>query len=221
MDVDKKKRLVDYLSQYTTQNKRDKINNLIVDRTRYVTVVMEDVFQPHNASAVVRSTECFGMQDIHIIEKRNIFSPNNSIAKGSAKWMNFYKYKDTTSCFKALKDKGYKIVATTPHERSFLVHQLPIQDKIALVFGTESTGLTQEAMELADEYVTIPMYGFTESFNVSVSVSICLYDITQRLRASHIDWQLTEEQKIDIQLDWLRNIVEGAFLLEKRLFKQD
>ncbi|MFC1842897.1 TrmH family RNA methyltransferase [Candidatus Dependentiae bacterium] len=213
------KDLIDYLSEYVTENKSQKIDEVLAGRTRYLSVVLEDIFQTHNASAVVRSCECFGVQDLHIIEKRNQFSPMNSVAKGSAKWLDFYRYKTTSECFKDLKKSGYKIVATTPHKKSVDLHELPIDQKMVLVFGTEGEGLSKEAMNLADEYVTIPMVGFTESFNISVSVAICLYDITQRLRDLPVDWQLSQAEILDIKLNWLKKVVPGSDIHQKRFLE--
>jgi len=216
METKRKKEVLDYLFQFVTENKKEKIANLVLQRTRHVTVVLEDIFQSHNASAIIRSAECFGIQDVHVIEKQNIFSPVNTVAKGAAKWINFKKYKKTGSCLESLKKDGYKIIATTAEKKAHLLHELPIDQKIALVFGTESTGLSDEAINLADEFVTIPMYGFTESFNVSVSVAICLYDLISRLRNSDIDWRLSDGEILDTKLAWARAVLPNARLFEER-----
>lgn len=220
MDIQVKKELIAYLSAYVTENKKENIDAIIQNRTRYVTVVLEDLFHPHNASAVTRSADCFGVQDVHLIEKRHTFSPTHSIAKGASKWVDFYKYKDTKSCYEKLKQQGYRIVATTPHKRAYSLSQVPIDQKVALVFGAEALGLTQEALDLADDYLSIPMYGFTESFNVSVSAAICLYDITQRLRHSDATWKLSEQDLIDIKLNWIRSSVRASEALEKKFFEE-
>ena len=219
MDISLKKSLFDFLSQYATENKVNKINEIILNRTRYISIILEDLSSSHNASAIVRSTECFGVQDINIIERRHEFFATNSISKGSAKWVNFNKYKDTISCIKDLKAKGYKIVATSPHKKTCSLDQLDISQKVAIMFGSEKIGLSSEAMELADEFVAIDMFGFTESFNISVSVAICLYEIMKRVRNSNIDWKLSEEELLDIKLSWLRNIVRGSKIIEKKFFE--
>jgi tRNA (guanosine-2'-O-)-methyltransferase len=219
MDIDLKKELIEHLSQNLTENKKNLIEKLIVNRTKHVAVVLEDIFQAHNASAVVRSCECFGIQDIHAIKKRNKFSPINTISKGSSQWLDIYNYTSTAECYENLKKSGYKIVATTPHKKSISLQQLDLGQKVALVFGTEDVGLSKEAIELADEYVTIDMFGFTESFNLSVSVGICLYDAISRLRASHINWRLSQDELLDVKLGWVRNIVSGASVFEQRFLE--
>ena len=212
--------LIDYLAEFVTQNKQDKMDTVIANRTRHVSLVLEDIFQPHNASAIVRSTECFGVQDIHVVADRNKFAATEGIALGASQWLSIKQYDETEACFAQLKKQGYRIVATTPHTNACFLSELPLDGKLALVFGTELEGLSKQALEHADEFVKIPMVGFTESFNVSVSVALSLYDTTQRLRASSIDWKLSPQDELDVRLDWLRAIVRGAPQLEKRFFAQ-
>ena len=220
MDIDLKKELIAHLSQNLTENKKNLIEKLIVNRTRHVTVVLEDIFQAHNASAVVRTCECFGIQDIHAIKQRNKFSPINTISKGASQWLDLYNYKTSAECYENLKKSGYKIVATTPHKKSISLQQLDLSQKVAFVFGTEDVGLSKEAIELADEYVTIDMFGFTESFNLSVSVGICLYDAISRLRNSDINWHLPESELLDVRLGWIKNIVSGSSVFEQRFLER-
>lgn len=223
MDTEQKKRIITLLSEYTTQNKLEKMNAYIHNRMRFVVPVLEDIFQSHNANAVIRSAECFGVQDVHVIEIQNRYAANIGVAKGASEWVDVYKYTNTAECFAALRAQGYLIVATSPHVRagtqSYTLNQLPINQKIALIFGTEETGLSDYALQHADAFVTIPMYGFTESFNISVSVALCLYDITTRLRASNIAWQLTGDQMLDVRVSWLRRAVRGSVELEERFLK--
>jgi len=219
----KKQQIITLLSEYTTQNKLKKMDTFIHNRTRFVVPVLEDIFQSHNANAVIRSAECFGVQDVHVIEVLNRYAANIGVAKGASEWVDMYKYTSTEQCFAALRAQGYLIVATSPHSDSkrkqYTLSQLPLDQKIALVFGTEETGLSDYALAHADAFITIPMYGFTESFNISVSVALCLYDITTRMRASHIPWQLTEDEMLDVRLSWLRRAVRGSAELERRLFQ--
>jgi tRNA (guanosine-2'-O-)-methyltransferase len=208
MTIERKKEIFERFSEYITPERKAKIERNAHERTRYVTVVLEDIFQPHNTSAVLRSCECFGIQDIHIIEQKHKFVLHESIAKGSAQWLDIKRYGQPGAhnnglCFDSLKRQGYAIVATTPHTHDMVISQLPLTSKIALVFGTEQEGLSSYALEQADFFVKIPMYGFTESFNISVSVGICLYDVCQRLRSSTLSWRLSEDEIINLQLDWL------------------
>jgi tRNA (guanosine-2'-O-)-methyltransferase len=218
-DNTKKQQLLSYLQEFITPNKKNKFEDLILQRTRHVTIVLEDIYQPHNASAVLRSCDCFGIQDVHIIENMNKYEVNPDVALGSSKWLNLIKYREkennTESCLKKLKSDGYRIIATTPHENDFTPETLPLNQKVALVFGTELAGLSQVALNQADGFVRIPMYGFTESFNISVSAALLLFALTDRLHKSDIQWQLTEEEKLDIMLDWTKTVIKKSELLEK------
>lgn len=223
MNLDQKKKLLTHLLEFISENKKSKFEEIIQSRTRHITVVLEDIFQPHNASAVLRSCDCFGVQDVHIIENANTYEVNKDVALGSSKWLNLIKYNETEyntlNAFDKLKKDGYRIVATTPHMNEQVLDELPLDGKIALVFGTELTGLTPQAIEAADEYVKIPMYGFTESFNISVCAALCLFNLSERLRKSEIDWQLREEEKTDVMLNWVRQVINKVDLIEKNFLK--
>lgn len=210
-----KQQLVEYLLTLVTENKRQKITRNVALRTRHITLVLEDIFQPHNASAILRTVECQGIQDLYLVEHRNSFNPTGGIAKGSSYWLDLHRYKKIDECIVDLKNKGYRIIATTPHPHARALDDLPLDQKSALIFGTEHVGLSTYAMNNADEYVTIPMYGFTESYNVSVSVALCLYELNKRLRESAIAWQLSQEEQIDTQLHWLRRLISGISRIEQ------
>lgn len=205
--------LLAFLSQFVTENKRSRFEDVLADRTRYITVVLEDIYQPQNASATVRSCDCFGIQDLHIVENRNTYQLNPDVTLGSSQWVSLHRYREpgqsnTRACLEKLRQQGYQLVATSPHKDDYLISELPLDRKTALLFGTEETGLTPEALELADRFVKIPMYGFTESFNISVSVAICLYETIQRLRQSDISWHLTDAEKQALRLDWTREVLK-------------
>jgi tRNA (guanosine-2'-O-)-methyltransferase len=216
--------LVRYLENFILQSRVEVLKNNLFNRTRYITVVLEDIFQSHNASAIVRSCDCFGIQDIHIIETRNRYEPNKEIAMGAEQWLNMYKYNigndNTRSALTQLKSNGYRIVATTPHEKSCMINDFDIyKGKTAFVFGTERTGITDTVKEMADEFVKIPMYGFTESYNISVSVALLLQQITQKLRNSEVDWHIPSDEQTTIMLEWLRISIKKPHLLEKHFYE--
>jgi len=199
-----------------SDNKRELFERLAPLRTRHIAVVLEDIYQSHNASAVLRSCDCFGVQDVHVVENRNPFNPAGDVAVGSSKWVDYYKHRNIKEAYKHLHDKGYRIIATLPHENDTMIGDLDISKPVALVFGTELTGLTQEAIEGADGYVKIPMYGFTESFNISVCAALSLYSTTERMRRdATIDWQMSDEEQLELKLYWsLQVIKDGESVLE-------
>lgn len=198
------------LLEMVSDNKRDLIHSIAAQRTRYITLVMEDIYQSHNASAVVRSCDCFGIQDVHVIANRNAYKVNREVAVGSGKWVTIHQHKDknTQTCLLDLKAKGYKIVATTPHHNDQSINNLDISQPIALVFGTEQHGISQEVIDLADEFVKIPMYGFVESFNISVAAALCLQVVREKLAQSDVAWQLNEHELIGLKTEWCKTIIK-------------
>ncbi|MBP7497432.1 MAG: RNA methyltransferase [Bacteroidales bacterium] len=213
----KKQELLAFLLQFISDNKKNKFDEFIKHRTKHLTVVIENIFQSHNASAVLRTCDCVGVQDVHIIEKGNSFKPNSEIAFGASKWLNIQKH-NTVDCLVELKSKGYKIIATMPNENCKFIDELDLTQKSALVFGQEKDGLSQEAIKYCDEFAKIRMYGFTESYNISVAAAICLYQLTEKLRNSSIRWQLSEDDLLDTKLLWAKNAINDSDKLVKRFF---
>lgn len=224
MDLVKKRELLEYLSGFVTQNKLDLFERVIRFRTRHITVVLEDLFQPHNASAVLRTCDCFGIQDVHIIENQNSYEVNPDVALGSSKWLTLIRYNrlnyNTPEAFDCLRRNGYQIIVTSPHKNDVLLEELQVETKTALVFGSEMRGLTDKAISQADGWVKVPMVGFTESLNISVSAAVVLYYLTEELRKSNVRWALSDEEIVDIKLHWLKNAVKSADLLEQKFLKK-
>lgn len=213
------KKLIKYLEGFITNKRSELFDSILLNRTRYIAVILEDIYQSHNASAVLRSCDCFGIQDIHIIENRNEYELSSEVTMGSDKWLNLIKYNkkknNTLTTINSIRESGYRIVATTPHSQDVGLPDFDIsRGKFALLFGTELNGLSSVAMEHADEFLRIPMYGFTESFNISVSAAIILQTLVNSLRNSDIDWALNDNEKDTIKLDWLRKTIKSVELIE-------
>jgi tRNA (guanosine-2'-O-)-methyltransferase len=217
--------LYNFLSPHITEKRLSLFNRIIENRTKYLTVVLEDIFQPQNASAVLRSCDCFGIQDVHIIENRNEFEVDTEVSLGSSKWLSLNKYNqeenNSLAAIKRLKKDGYRIVATTPHLNDQELPDFDLsQGKSALVFGTELQGISDTILNEADEFLKIPMFGFTESFNISVSAAIVLHHLTDKLRRSEIDWKLTEEEKVEKKIEWIRSTLKKSELIETRFWEE-
>lgn len=215
--------LIEYLSDFVSETRRTKFDEVLNFRTRHLTIVLEDLYQPHNASAVLRSCDIYGIQDIHVVENKNAYTVHPDIALGSPKWLTVHKYKkhqnNSLECIQQLKQKGYRIVATTPHEKDCSIWDLPVDKPLALFFGTELTGISDTVREHADEFVKIPMFGFTESFNISVSAAICLHTLVTKLhQLNSVDWHLNEEEKEKLKLIWLKNSIRKVDLIEKDFY---
>ncbi len=213
--------LTAYLRDFITEERWEKINQVLQQRTRHISVVLEDIYQPHNASAVLRSCDGFGIQDVHIIENRNRFDASSEVTIGADQWITLKRYNsegqnNTIACINELKEKGISVIATTPHEEDQDLNELDISRPMALVFGTELEGVTGTVLQHADGFVKIPMYGFSESFNISVSAAICLYDLTTRLHLSDIEWGLSKEEKELLRYEWVKNSIKAGEQLVKR-----
>lgn len=215
-------KLAEYFSQFITENRLERLNEILENRTRHLTVVLEDIYQPQNASAVIRTCECFGVQDLHVIENKNFYELNPDVVVGSDKWIDVLKYRNkpnnTEYCIKQLKKNGYQVLCTTPHEKEMMLDNIDINKKTALIFGTEVEGISEIAKNNADGFVKIPMYGFTESFNISVSVSLCVHSIIQRLHQSNLNWKLSDEEKLQTKIKWLRSVIKKHDLIELEFF---
>lgn len=222
MTLDKK--VLDEFYKIITPNKVEMFDRIAAQRTRYLTVALENIYQEHNASAVLRSCDCFGLQEMHVIEKGFQYSVQRDIALGAGRWVDMFNYNlgenPTDDCILNLQNRGFKIVATTPHTDAYTIHNLPLNHPMAFFFGTERIGLSQEVIDRADYNVKIPMFGFTESFNISVSVAIVLQTIRQRLEESNLFWKLNEDQQTALKIKWCRKILNGGQALENEFRKR-
>jgi len=208
-----------YLENIITENRKENFLKVLKNRTKHFTIAVEDVFQMHNASAVMRSCEVFGIQEMHVIEERFGKRIDKEIAMGAQKWVDISKYDSVTNCVDTLKNKGYQIIATTPHENDCLLEDFDISKPSALFFGTEKDGLSDAILSRADGFLKIPMVGFTESLNISVSAAIIIQNLTNRLRSSEISWQLTDDQILEKRLDWAKKSIKDIKRIEERYYK--
>lgn len=197
-------KLKEYLYQFLTEERIEQFEKVLAYRTNHFAVGLENIFQPHNANAVIRSCDCFGVQNCHVIESINKFSASKGVSKGAIKWVDVHKYDNTSETLNTLKSKGYQIVATTPHKNDCSLADFDITKKSVFFFGAEKKGLSDEVMQNADVFLKIPMVGHTESLNISVSAAIILQYVTDKLRATNIKWQLTEAEKEAVRLSWAK-----------------
>jgi len=222
--IDMDLKLIQFLSGFITPERLSLFERILSLRTNYITVVLEDIFQTQNASAVLRSADCFGIQNVHVIENRNVFQLNPDVVRGASNWVTVNRYNqntmNTSDAIRKLKQDGYRIIATSPHEHDVDLENFDLaKGKAAFIFGTERPGLTDVAKNEADEFMKIPMVGFTESLNVSVSAAVTMHHLMDKLRNSSIEWQLTEVEKQKLLLGWLRTSIKRVDLLEEK-FKE-
>lgn len=220
----KSKKITDHLSQYISDHKKLFIEKVLNERTRHITLVLEDIYQSQNASAVVRTCECLGLQDIHIVEEESKYSINKRVLKGANKWIDLHRYKmrgfnNTEICFRKLQEEGYQILVTDPSPDGTSINEISVDKKIAVVMGNELKGTSSYALEHADQKIHIPMYGFTESFNISVSAAICLNTLLTKVRESTASWRLSDVEKELLRLQWYRKAVRRSDLIEQEFLR--
>jgi tRNA (guanosine-2'-O-)-methyltransferase len=225
MNAEQKIALMDYLESFVTPERVARIDAVLAQRTRHLTVVAEDFHDAHNASAILRTCEGLGIQDIHVVENFNTFKPRRGAASGAEKWITLHHYCDdaqdnTRACCDKLRSQGYLIVATSPHINAYPPDAIPLDQKLAILFGSERDGVSERGLQEADLTLQIPMVGFIESLNVSVSVALCLYTLTRRLRALGVDWALSDREKRDLRLAWMRHSARHSHQLEHRFLTE-
>ena len=215
--------LLRYLQNMMTPARRERFETILEYRTRYLCVVLENLTKPHNISAVMRSCDCFGVQDVHQIEQDCAAKVNKEITRGAHKWLTFHRWKQppcpTTACLRSLKQRGYRIVTATPHGAKKNLYELSIDTPTALLFGSEKKGVSAQALEMSDESITVPMVGFTESLNLSVCVALCLSELTRKLHRSKHDWHLSEAEKDSLRLLWAKRTIPNIDAIERRFFE--
>jgi tRNA (guanosine-2'-O-)-methyltransferase len=202
-------KLVEYLESYLTEKRIERFNQVLKHRTKHFTVATEDVYQLHNTSAVMRSCDVFGIQELHVIEEQNVKRIDREIAMGAQKWVDLVRHNSTKEAVKSIKKEGYQIVATTPHEKNSILMHFDFTKKSCFFFGRETEGLSDDVLNEADCFLKIPMVGFTESFNISVSAAIILQDVTQKLKSSTIDWQLSDAEQLEKRFDWCKKTIKS------------
>ena len=208
----------DYLKQFLTDERLSKIEHFSQESSDFVLPVMEDVYQFRNAAAIVRSVEACGFHHVVALEEENVFNPNLKVTKGAETWVKVEKMPNNLDSLKEIKNRGYKILAVSPENNATMLPDYEVKEPIALVFGTELEGVSDEILDFADETLAIPMFGFTKSFNVSVAAAICMYELKQKLMKSGIDYKLSEEKLLEMKIRWTVNSIRsGEELLERFL----
>lgn len=216
--------LLDAFYELIPPAKSQLFDRIAADLTNYLTVLLEEIYQEHNASAVLRSCDCFGIQNLHVVENKNKYKVQRDIARGAGRWTDLHNYNDgdvsLTKAIANLKNQGYKIAALTPDADAHSIFDVPLDKPLALGFGTEWEGITDELRAAADYKVCIPMYGFTESFNVSVSVALSLQALRQRLEQSSLEWKFNQAEQTALKLDWCERYMKNGETVRRELEKR-
>ncbi|MDO1500950.1 RNA methyltransferase [Winogradskyella maritima] len=210
--------LLHHLESFLTPNRVAKFHKVLAERTKHFTVATEDVYQLHNTSAVIRSCDVFGIQEVNIVEEVNSKRIDREIAMGAQKWVDLNRYHSSKACISDLKSQGYQIVATTPHVDDCNLQDFDISKPSCFFFGRETEGLSDAVKSEADSFLKIPMVGFTESLNISVSAAIILQHVTSKLKASAIAWQLSEAEILEKRFDWIKKTLKDYDKIVARFY---
>ncbi len=211
---------LNYLEGFTTPERSAKFLKVLSQRSRHFTVAVEDIFQLHNTSAVMRTCEVFGIQDLNVVEEKYGKTIDKEIAMGAQKWVDVHRYSSVNACIDKLKADGYRIIATSPHEDSCMLGDFDITQKSALFFGTERLGLSQDVLDQADGFLKIPMAGFTESLNISSSAAIIIQHLMHRLRQSDVQWHLSEAEILEKRIDWAEKSIKDIEFVKGRYLEE-
>jgi tRNA (guanosine-2'-O-)-methyltransferase len=212
--------LLAYLQSFLTERRVQLFDKVLKERTNHFTVAVEDVYQLHNTSAVIRSCESFGVQELHVIEEVNVKRIDREIAMGAQKWVDVQRHSSAKHCIENLRKQGYKIVATSPHKDAHRLEDFDITEKAAIFFGRETEGLSDTVLDMADDFIYIPMVGFTESLNISVSAAITIQHIMTKLKQSNVSWQYSEQELFDKKLEWTRKMIKDVERIEQRFLEE-
>ncbi|WP_294821415.1 RNA methyltransferase [uncultured Flavobacterium sp.] len=207
---------LNYLETFISEGRAERFRDVLSRRTRHFTVAVEDIFQLHNTSAVMRTCEVFGLQDLHVVEEKYGKTIDKEIALGAEKWVDVHRYSSVAACIAKLSAQGYKIIATSPHGDSCLMEDFDVTQKSALFFGTERDGLSEEVLRQADGFLKIPMVGFTESLNISSSAAIIIQNLTHRLRQSDVAWHLNDAEMLEKRIDWAEKTIKDIEFVRGR-----
>lgn len=210
--------LIGYLNQFFLPSRLETLERVLAQRTRYLTVVLDDIYQSQNANAVLRTCECFGIQDVHIIENRNTYLYNPDVVRGAHKWLTLNRHSgelhNTRRVLTALRTQGYRLVATSPHNHDVELPRFDVtRGKFALIIGNEREGISGEALQMADEYLRVPMVGFTESLNLSVCTAVIVRELTQKMATCGVDAALSDGERVDLRLKWMLKSLKRSDLL--------
>lgn len=213
-------KLLEHLEGFLTNSRKEKFNKVLMQRTKHFTVATEDVYQLHNTSAVIRSCDVFGIQEVNVVEEQNSRRIDREIAMGAQKWVDINRFHSVNECILNLKEEGYQIVATTPHTNDCDLYDFDVTKKSCFFFGRETEGLSEEVLNAADAFLKIPMVGFTESLNISVSAAIILQHVTTKLRKTNIHWNLSDDELIEKRFDWIKKTIKSYDEIVQRYYKQ-
>lgn len=206
-----------FVCEWLTSERLMRLRDVLSRRTRYLTVVLEAVDDGHNQAAVLRSAEAFGVQDVTVIEGDKPFAPSKGVTQGSHKWLTIRRAPDIETAVRMLHGAGYQVCATYLGEGAVPIDDVDLSQPTAILFGNEHSGISEEAVRLADGTFYIPMAGFVQSFNISVAAAITLHVLTRKARQVAGDkYTLTPAEQRELFLQWVLKSLRGEMRQQAR-----
>jgi len=216
---------IDLLSSFLSASRNSKIDHVISHRTNNIRLVLENITDPHNAAACIRTAEAYGVQHVHVINSNNKFSLAESITAGADRWVSLQQHKSTEECISTVKSLGYSLCVSDLETGTRPIHEIKsiypnfslTQPKLSFVFGNETYGVSSTMKKVSDFRFILPMVGFTQSFNISVSVSVCL---TYLKAYGLLEPSFTNDEKQKLKLEWLLKEIDGDVNTGKQVLRQ-
>lgn len=208
--------IIEKMGSLLTPERRERIRSVIEKRTYDIVPVLDGIHDLGNLSAVMRSAEAFGLQELHFVENQPKYKISQRTSKGTDKWLNVVRWKESLACAKDLKSRGYQIIATHLDDTAIPISEVDFSKKTAIILGNEKDGVSQDILKMSDARCIIPMQGFAESFNISVAAALSFYHIYQdRMRRLGHHGNLTEEQKLHLIADYYLRTTDNPELYFK------
>lgn len=207
------------LEPMLTPERIARIDAVLDARLGSVTLAVEDTYDPHNAAATIRTSEALGMQELHVIEPGQRFSAVKGVTRGAHRWIELHRWPAADLAASALRARGFRVFATLPDARAVSIEEVDVSTPLAVIFGNEHEGVSQKAIDACDGTVTVPMFGFTESYNLSVTVGLAMGRLVARRRA-HIEahGDLDPDRRARLRARWFALRIRGVVgVLERKL----
>ncbi|MBT3476226.1 RNA methyltransferase [bacterium] len=219
-----KKISIQQLAPLLTSGRKKRIDEVLSKRTKGICVLLEDIYQGHNISAVLRTCDNLGIQNIYIIQDSNKITLSKGISLGSEKWVTMeIKTKNLSKkeYIKSLKKLGFKIIATVPpsKNKSISLEKFKIKKKMIVAFGNEEKGLSKDILEESDSLISISMDGFNESYNISVSCAIVMNQLISEAKKSNKLTYLSNNERKKLRFDWYLKSLKNSSKVIKNLAK--
>ena len=196
------------LEPFVTAARLARMRQVLAQRLAWFTVVLDNLFDPHNISAVLRSCDAFGVQNVHVIESVETFKVNREISMRADKWLTLHRWRSFAECRTALKRRRFTLLATSVAADALPLDAAPCDRRVAVVLGNEHRGVSEATRAACDGVVTIPMHGFVESLNVSVAAALVIAGCAGRMRRAGRQVLLSPRERSAVWNTWMRQQVK-------------